>query len=68
MGAEPNGADLDDYHGRVSEVEWDGKRVTMFHYVLTREYPYTVGCFHGTPLPLPRQGLPPGRGFGPPPF
>jgi hypothetical protein len=22
----------------------------MYHYVLTREYPYTVGCFRGTPV------------------
>jgi hypothetical protein len=40
----------------------------MFHYVLTREYPYTIGCFRGQPASLPRQGPPPGRGFGPPPF
>jgi hypothetical protein len=53
-GRELTNADLDDCHGRVSEVEWDGKRAVMFHYVLTREYPYTVGCFRGTPESLPR--------------
>ena len=42
-------ADLDECHGRTSEVMWDGARVSMYHYVLTREYPYTVGCFRGTP-------------------
>jgi hypothetical protein len=53
-GRELTNADLDDCHGRISEVEWDGKRAVMFHYVLTREYPYTIGCFRGTPVSLPR--------------
>jgi hypothetical protein len=22
----------------------------MYHYHATREYPYTIGCFHGTPV------------------
>lgn len=22
----------------------------MYHYVLTLEYPYTIGCFRGTPV------------------
>ena len=42
-------ADLDGCHGRTSPVTWDGQTVTMYHYVATREYPYTVGCFRGTP-------------------
>jgi hypothetical protein len=65
-GRELTDADLDACHGRVSDVDWDGKRVRMYHYVLTREYPYTVGCFRGTPVVLPHHGPPPGRGFGPP--
>jgi hypothetical protein len=68
QGRELTDADLDDCHGRTSKVTWDGRPVTMFHYVLTREYPYTIGCFRGTPVSLPRQGPPPGRGLGPPPF
>ena len=68
LGRELTNAELDDCHGRVSEVEWDGRRVRMFHYVLTREYPYTIGCFRGSPASLPRPGPPPGRGFGPPLF
>jgi hypothetical protein len=43
-------ADLDACHGVTGPVEWDGKTVTMYHYVLTAEYPYTLGCFHGTPV------------------
>jgi hypothetical protein len=47
-GRELTNADLDECHGRLSRIRWDGKEVTMYHYVLTREYPYTVGCLRGT--------------------
>jgi YHYH protein len=46
-GRELTNADLDECHGRVSRILWDGKPVEIYHYVLTREYPYTVGCFRG---------------------
>jgi len=49
-GRELTNVDLDECHGRVSEIDWDGERVNMYHYVLTREYPYTIGCFKGTPV------------------
>ena len=39
--------DLDECHGHVGEVELDGKRVTIYHYHFTQEYPYTIGCFRG---------------------
>lgn len=55
-------ADLDECHGMVGPVTIDGKRVVTYHYRFTEEYPYTIGCFKGTPLQLPRQ-----RG-GPPPL
>jgi len=42
--------DLDDCHGHVGDVMWDGELVNMFHYHLTDEYPYTIGCFVGTPV------------------
>lgn len=42
-------SDLDACHGIISPVMWDGKLVNMYHYVLTSEYPYTIGCFRGTP-------------------
>ncbi len=48
-GHEITNADLDECHGRTSTVEWDGRRVSMYHYVMTREYPYSVGCFRGVP-------------------
>ncbi len=43
-------ADLDECHGTTSPIPWDGQMVSMYHYVLTAEYPYTVGCFRGTPV------------------
>lgn len=46
-GKELTNSDLDECHGRVSRISWDGRVVEMYHYVLTREYPYTVGCFRG---------------------
>lgn len=43
-------AELDQCHGTTSEITMpgdEGKKVT-YHYVLNREYPYSVGCFRGT--------------------
>lgn len=48
-GKELTNADLDECHGITSEVEWDGQKVTIYHYVATREFPYVVGCFRGKP-------------------
>jgi YHYH protein len=42
-------SDLDICHGRVSNIEWDGQTRSMYHYVATEEYPYTLGCYQGTP-------------------
>jgi hypothetical protein len=42
-------ANLDECHGRTSLIMWDGKLVEMYHYVATMEYPYTLGCYRGTP-------------------
>ena len=47
-------ANLDACHGRTSEVMWNGKMTDMYHYDVTLEYPYTVGCFHGTPISIIR--------------
>ena len=57
-GKEITNADLDACHGRVSRIDWDGRPVTMYHYVLTREYPYSIGCFRGTPLRVAARGGP----------
>jgi YHYH protein len=42
-------ADLDACHGRTSEVMWNGNPTDIYHYQFTEEYPYTIGCFTGTP-------------------
>ena len=44
--------DLDEYHGHIHKVDWDGKKVTMYHYHLNTEFPYSIGCFRGTPVTL----------------
>lgn len=51
-------SDLDACHGLVGPVEWNGREVSIYHYVLTEEYPYTIGCFKGTPV---ESGMGPGR-------
>jgi hypothetical protein len=68
-------ADLDDCHGRISEVMWDGQKRVMYHYVATLDFPYTIGCLRGTwsretvrvisgPPPSFRSGGPRGMGQG----
>ena len=47
-------ADLDACHGRTSAVSWNGTTQTIYHYDATLEYPYTIGCFHGTPISVGR--------------
>jgi YHYH protein len=42
--------DLDACHGRVGKVLYEGRRQRIYHYSATLEYPYTLGCFHGTPV------------------
>lgn len=55
--------DLDACHGRTSTVPWNGEMVEIYHYSLTYEYPYTVGCFMGTPVTMGGQAGPaPGGG------
>jgi len=39
---------LDECHGLISEVMWEGKMTNIYHYVLNYEYPYSVGAFRGT--------------------
>jgi hypothetical protein len=46
--------DLGDCHGHTHDVMWDGDMVDIFHYHATWEYPYTIGCYRGTPVTLPR--------------
>lgn len=60
-GTLPTNTQLDACHGTTSVVPWDGKPTLTYHYVATIEYPYTVGCYHGTPITIARS---PGGGGG----
>jgi hypothetical protein len=62
----PTNASLDACHGTTSSVMWNGKKVSIYHYVATIEYPYTVGCYHGTPIKV-QQASSGGPGGSPPP-
>lgn len=46
-GRELTNADLDACHGTTSAVPWNGSVQSVYHYVATRAFPYTVGCYRG---------------------
>jgi hypothetical protein len=48
-------SDLDECHGIVSEVTLDGKKTTMYHYVMTQDFPYSVSCFRAAAIQSPGQ-------------
>jgi hypothetical protein len=41
--------DLDACHGHSHKISFNGKRQKLYHYHATQQFPYTVGCFRGTP-------------------
>lgn len=43
-------ADLDICHGHSHKVLWRGKKQKIYHYHMTEEYPYSLGCFRGKPI------------------
>jgi YHYH protein len=43
---------LDVCHGTTSTIQLDGKEVSMYHYVMTEDFPYSVSCFKGKPVSL----------------
>ena len=49
-------SDLDECHGITSQINLDSKSVTMYHYVMTQDFPYSASCFRSTPIKAP--GLP----------
>jgi len=57
-------ADLDACHGRTETVQV-GDRTYDYAYRLTREYPYTLGCFHGEVQRSTRRAI--RQAMGPPP-
>lgn len=48
-GGEVTNEDLDQCHGHTHMIEWDGQFLELYHYHATHEFPYVIGCFHGTP-------------------
>ncbi len=48
-------SDLDECHGINSEIELDGKKTTMYHYVMTQDFPYSASCFRSTAAQSPAQ-------------
>ena len=63
-------SDLDECHGHTHEVNWNGKRISIYHYHATWDFPYTVGCLRGRYdrfIERILSGPPPDRGgFGEP--
>ncbi len=51
-------SDLDVCHGITSKIKLDGKDITMYHYVMTQDFPYSVSCFRA------KAGTTPGTGEG----
>lgn len=52
QGQKLSNADLDICHGHSHAIAWRGENKVMYHYHETKEFPYTVGCFRGTPVNL----------------
>lgn len=46
-------SDLDECHGITSAITLDGKMVTMYHYVMTQDFPYSVSCFRAKAIQPP---------------
>lgn len=42
-------ASLDECHGHTHAVMFHGTMQAIYHYHITTEYPYTLGCYKGTP-------------------
>jgi hypothetical protein len=49
-GREWKTADLDQCHGMIGPVLIDGSVKQQYHYRFTRDFPYTIACFSGTPI------------------
>ncbi len=51
-GSNVQNSDLDACHGHEHVIPWNGEMVSMYHYHMTDEFPYSVGCFMGEPTSL----------------
>lgn len=45
--------DLDECHGITSQITLEGKPVTMYHYVMTQDFPYSVSCYRAAAIQPP---------------
>ena len=45
-------ADLDNCHGHSHVITVNGVTLEQYHYHQTQEFPYTVGCYEGTPAEI----------------
>lgn len=45
-------ADLDICHGHTHAINVNGVDVAQYHYHQTKEFPYAVGCYKGTPMTI----------------
>lgn len=63
-GEELSSDDLDECHGITSTVKFNAKLQKIYHYVATKDYPYTVGCYKGTPATTTSPAREPGTGPG----
>ncbi|MDE2428733.1 MAG: YHYH protein [Burkholderiales bacterium] len=45
-------ADLDECHGHTHMIVVNGVAVNQYHYHQTKEFPYTIGCYKGTPVSI----------------
>jgi len=48
-GKQLSNTNLDACHGHTHKVRLDGRVKRIYHYHATLEYPYTLGCYRGTP-------------------
>ena len=65
-GKKVTNAQMDLCHGHSHRLTVKGKKKTVYHYHATEEYPYTLGCFRGTPIKV-SSGQPGGQQPGGPP-
>jgi hypothetical protein len=41
---------LDECHGHMHSIMWNGASNDLYHYHVTPDAPYVLGCFRGTPI------------------
>jgi hypothetical protein len=49
-GVELSTSSLDACHGHTHTITWNGEKRKLFHYHATRDFPYVVSCYRGTPI------------------